>query len=140
VIPIAAISTAAFVPTIYLSGRWSALVSLAWGVALSIVAPIELIGLGALLPANHPIRFALPALLGALAFVAMYREKATRWKFSRAYIMALLTFFLASIDVAAPFLFVLENKWIVPSFTILVCALICIVATVPKGRLSWLLS
>ena len=115
-------------------------VSLAWGVAFSIVAPIEIIGLGKLLPANHPIRFALPAFLGALAFVVMYREKATKWKFSRAYVMALLTFFLASVDVAAPFLFVLENKWIVPSFTIAICALICAVATVPKGRLLWLSS
>jgi len=140
VIPIAVISTAAFVPTIFLSGRYSARVSVAFGVALAIVAPLELLGLAPLLDANHPLRVALPAILGALAYSEMYVSGSSWPRLSRGYVMALLTFALAGVDIAALFFHVLGGAWIVPGFTILVCALIWAVALVPKGRVPWLQS
>lgn len=137
---IAVVSVASFVPTICLSGRYSTRVSVAFGVALSIVAPLELLGLAPLLDANHPLRVALPAILGALAYSEMYTSRSSWPRLSRGYVMALLTFALAGVDIAALFFHVLGGAWIVPGFTILVCALICAVALVPKGRVPWLLS
>lgn len=140
VTPVVALSVASFVPTICLSGRYSTRVSVAFGVALSIVAPLELLGLAPLLDANHPLRVALPAILGALAYSEMYASGSSWPRLSRGYVMALLTFALAGVDIAALFFHVLGGAWIVPGFTILVCALICAVALVPKGRVPWLLS
>ena len=47
---------------------------------------------------------------------------------------------LAGVDGAALFFHALQGAWIVPGFTVLVCAMIWAVALVPKGRVSWLLS
>lgn len=137
---IAVVSVASFVPTICLSGRYSMRVSVAFGVALAIVAPLELLGLAPRLDANHPLRVALPAILGALAYSEMYASGSSWPRLSRGYVMALLTFALAGVDIAALFFHVLGGAWIVPGFTILVCTLIWAVALVPKGRLSWLQS
>lgn len=138
--PQVAISLGAFVPTIVLSERYSMRVSIAFAVALAIVAPIEIIGLGSTLAANHPIRFLLPAALGAFAFSELLNKRASWGNVPRGYVMALLTFALAGVEVASPFLFVLSGAWIVPGFFLMTCTLICVLALLPKGCLSWLQS
>lgn len=127
-------------PTAALAGVYSRRVSLAFVVAVVVVAPLELLGIAPRLDANHPIRVGLPFLLGALAYSEMYTADATWPRLSRAYCMALLTFSLAGVDIAALFFHVLGGAWIVPGFTVLVCTLICAIALVPEGRISWLRS
>lgn len=135
-----AVALGSFVPVAGLSRQHSERVSLAFGIALAIVAPIELLGIGPLLEANHPLRVAMPAILGALAYSEMYASGLSWPRLSRGYVMALLTFALAGVDVAALFFRALGGAWIVPGFTVLVSALICVTALIPKGRVSWLLS
>lgn len=135
-----ALALGSFVPTAALSGVWSDRVSAAFWIALAIVGPIELLGIGPLLEANHPLRFALPAILGAVAYSEMCADGASWPRLSRRYVMAVLTFALAGVDVAAPFFHVLGGSWIVPGFTVATCALICAVALVPEGKVSWLKS
>jgi hypothetical protein len=140
VTPDVAIALGSFVPTAGLSALYSHRVSTAFMVALTVVGSIELLGIGPLLEANHPIRIGLPAILGALAYSEMYSSGASWPRLSRGYVMALLTFALAGVDIAALFFHVLGGAWIVPGFTVLVCTMICIVALIPKGRVEWLLS
>jgi hypothetical protein len=129
-----AIALGMFGPTAGLSAVYSSRVAMAWTVALTVVGPIELAG--AKLDANHPLRIALPFVLGALSYSEMVRQG----RLSKAYVMALLTFALSGVAVAALFFHALGGAWIVPGFTVLVCTLICIVALIPKGRIPWLLS
>jgi hypothetical protein len=135
-----AVALGSFVPAAGLSGAYSHRVSTAWWVALALVAPIELLGIGPLLEANHPLRIAMPVILGAVAYSEMYSSGASWPRLSRGYVMALLTFALAGVDVAALFFRVLGGAWIVPGFTVLVSLLICAVALVPKRSVPWLQS
>jgi hypothetical protein len=135
-----AVALGSLVPTACLSGVYSHRVATAFWIALGIVAPIELLGIGPLLEANHPIRIIMPAILGALAYSELSRQHATWSRMPRAYVMGLLAFALAGVDVVALFFHALGGEWIVPGFTVLVCTLICIVALIPKGRIPWLLS
>lgn len=89
---------------------------------------------------NHPARVVMPCGLGLLAYSRMYQEKHGGGRVSRGYVMALLAFALAGVDVAALFFVALGGAWIVPAFSILVCALITALALIPKGRVPWLLS
>lgn len=140
VTPGVAIALASFVPTAGLSSMYSHRVATAFWVAIAIVGPIEILGIGPLLEVNHPLRVGMPAILGALAYSEMYTSSSSWPRVSRGYVMALLTFALAGVDIAALFFRELGGAWIVPGFSILVCTLICGVALVPKGRVSWLLS
>lgn len=135
-----ALALGSFVPTAALAGVWSERVSVAFWISLAIVGPIELLGIGPLLEANHPLRIAMPAILGALAYSEMYAARATWGSLSRAYLMALLTFALAGVDIAALFFRALGGQWIVPGFTVLVCLAICAIALIPEGRVKWLRS
>ncbi len=135
-----AVALGSFVPTAGLSSMYSHRVATAFWAALAIVGPIEILGIGPLLEVNHPLRVGMPAILGALAYSEMYTSSSSWPRVSRGYVMALLTFALAGVDIAALFFRELGGAWIVPGFSILVSALICIVALVPKGRVSWLLS
>lgn len=135
-----AIALGAFVPTAGFASMHSLRVANAFWVAIAIIGPIEILGIGPTLEANHPLRVATPALLGALAFSEMYNANAEWPRLSRAYVMALLTFALAGVDIAALFFHVLGGAWIVPGFSVMVCLLICAIALVPKGRVPWLLS
>jgi hypothetical protein len=135
-----AVALGSFVPAACLSGVYSHRVATAFWIALGIVAPIELLGIGPLLEANHPIRIMMPAILGALAYSELSRQHATWSRMPKAYVMGLLTFALAGVDVVALFFHALSDEWIVPGFTVLFCSLICVVALIPEGRVSWLRS
>lgn len=138
--PDVAIALGSFVLAAVFAGLYSHRVAFAFVVALAIVAPLELSGAASHLEANHPLRLALPVILGALAYSEMYACGSSWPRLSRAYVMGLLTFALAGVDVAALFFHALGGAWIVPGFTVLVCVLICAVALVPEGRISWLRS
>ncbi len=135
-----AIALGSFVPAASLSGMHSRRTADAIWLALGIVGPVELLGIGPLLGAWHPLRVGVPLCVGTFALYEAYSQRSTWGALSRGYVIALLTFALAGVDVAALFFRELGGAWIVPGFTVLVCALICIVALVPKGRVKWLLS
>jgi hypothetical protein len=135
-----AIALGSFVPAAGLSSAHTRRVSDAIWFALGIVAPIELLGIGPLLGAWHPARVGVPLVVGTLALYEAYLQRSTRGALSRGYVIALLTFALAGVDTAALFFRELGGAWIVPGFTVLVSAMICVVALVPKGRVKWLLS
>lgn len=135
-----AVALGSFVPAAALSGVYSSRVSMAFVVSALIVAPLELSGIAGRLEANHPLRIALPAILGAVAYSEMYAHGSSWPRLSRAYCMALLTFALAGVDVAAIFFHVLGGAWVVPGFTVLVCLAICAIALIPEGKVKWLRS
>jgi hypothetical protein len=138
--PVAAFAVASSVPTIVCLRRYSPLVALAWLVAFAVVAPLELIGLAPLLGTWHPLRVGIPLVMGTLALYDAHDQCASWGAIPRGYVMAILTFALAGVDGAALFFHEKCLEWIVPGFTMLVSAMICIVRVIPKGRISWLLS
>lgn len=119
-----------------LSCWYSVRVPVALGSVVVLNVLIEMIDMP--LEANHPLRVASAALVMALAYSEMSR---TNWHWSRvprAWLMAIATFALAGVDIAAIFFYVLGEPWIVPGFAITTCLFICAVALVPEGRFTWL--
>jgi hypothetical protein len=135
-----AIALGSFVPAASLSGVHSRRAADAIWFALGVVGPVELLGIGPLLGAWHPLRVGVPLFVGTLALYDAYAQRSVWGALSRGYVIALLTFALAGVDAAALFFHELGGAWIVPGFTVLVSLLICAVALVPKGRVSWLQS
>jgi hypothetical protein len=135
-----AIALGSFVPAASLSGVHSRRVADAIWFALGVVGPVELLGIGPLLGAWHPLRVGVPLFMGTLALYEAYAQCSVWGALSRGYVIALLTFALAGVDAAALFFHELGGAWIVPGFTVLVSLLICAVALVPKRSVPWLQS